>query len=228
MEIWLITLIAMWINPIFGYILARFSAKKVKLRKLLFIFFSTIALIEILTIIVNISFTSSIVDFIFTSFFYLGICFGIWILKFNKKAILKTSGIILAVLIFGLNYLLSTVGALGVGFALNDWTPRQEIKLDNNLIYKEIPLGMATDDYRGKRVEIYKRIGFLPLERKILTKSYINETGGFIYKLDVKYNSKTKDLYLFGADRLRDKEINYWYDTININNARKHNTRYSQ
>jgi hypothetical protein len=41
---------------------------------------------------------------------------------------------------------------------------------------------MATDDYRGKRIEIYKQVWILPLERKILTKEYINEAPGYIKK----------------------------------------------
>ena len=216
MEIWLITLIAMWINPILGFLLTRLTKKRVKLRQRFVIIFASITLIEFLTIITKVSFTSSIVDFIFVSFFYLGICFGIWILVLYQNLIIRILGIILAVLIFGLNYFSSTIGALGVGFALSGWEPRQEIKLGDNYEYKEIPLGMATDDYRGKRIEIYKQIGFLPLERKIITKQYINGTPGFIYKLDVEYNKETKELYLFGADTLGNKEIENWNDTIKI------------
>jgi hypothetical protein len=228
MDIWLITLLAMWINPILGFFLIRFLKKRTKHIRWVLIFFASITIVEILSIITKISFKSTTADFIFTSVFYLGVCSSIWILIFNKKSIIKVIGIILAILIFGLNYLSSTIGALGVGFALNNWEPRQEICLGDQLKYKEIPLGMATDDYRGKRIEIYKQVWILPLERKILTKEYINEAPGYIKKLEINYNIESKELYLFGADTMRNEEIVYWYDTINIYNARKHNKGYSK
>jgi len=190
--------------------------KESKFKTTLYIIFSAVLMIEILAILTKVTFISTIADFIFTSLFYLGICFGIWVLICKKKVVIKVIGIILAILIFSVNYLSSTIGALGVGFVLNDWTPRQEIQIDKNIEYKEIPLGMATDDYRGKRVEIYKQIGFLPFERKIIEKVYINEAPGFIYKLDVKYNKTTNELYLYGAETHGNKKIENWNDTIRI------------
>lgn len=216
MDIFLIVLTALWINPILGFVLTIITKKNDNLRNRLIIIFTGITVFEIFSIVSKVSFTSKIADFIFVSIFYLGICFGTWVLIYNRKLVIKISGTILAILIFGLNYLLCTIGILGVGFALNNWEPRQVINLDDHLIYKEIPLGMATDDYRGKRVEIFKKLGFLPLERRITKKEYINEPPGFIYKLDVEYNILTKELYLFGTERIENDKIENWNDTIYI------------
>lgn len=177
----------------------------------------TISVLEILAILTRISFTSTIADFIFIALFYLGICFGIWILVSANNAILRNTGRLLGVLVFGANYLLSTVGALGLAFVLNDWTPQQEINLDKNLEYREISLGMANDDYRGKRVEIFREIGFLPLERQIMQKVYINEIPWSARKLEVKYNKQAGELYLSAAVTGRDNTIRNWKVTIKIN-----------
>jgi hypothetical protein len=85
MDIWLITLLAMWINPILGFFLIRFLKKRTKHIRWVLIFFASITIVEILSIITKISFKSTTADFIFTSVFYLGVCSSIWILIFNKK-----------------------------------------------------------------------------------------------------------------------------------------------
>lgn len=216
MDIFLITLISLWINPILGFALTRITKNKSRPRDYLTLTFVAVFIIQVISIVFDITFTSITVDFIFTSIFYLGICFTIWVLVFNKKKILKVAGTILAVVIFSLNYLSGTVGALGVGFVLYDWEANQEIKLEDNFIYKEISLGMALDDFRGKRVEIFKKVGFFPIERKIIEKSYYNEIPWSIKKLIVEYNSETKEVYLFGVDTLKNNEIVYWKDTLNI------------
>jgi len=216
MEILLITLIAMWVNPILGFFLAKYSRNNIILRKQFLIIFASFTFVEILAIITKISFSSTIADFVFVSFFYLGLCFFIWILIFNNRKIIKIIAIIIASVVFGINYLSGTIGILGVGFVLNDWMPRQEIILDNNLKYKEIPFGMATSDFRGKRIEIYKELRLLPFERKIISKEYINEAPGFTSKLNVDYNNKNKELYLLISDTLRNGDILDWADTIKI------------
>jgi hypothetical protein len=216
MDIFLITLISLWINPVLGFILARVTKNKSRPRRYITLIFAAIFIIQIISILFDITFTSITVDFIFTSIFYLGICFTIWVIVFHNKKILKVVGIILAVVIFSINYLSGTVGILGVGFVLYDWETNQEIKLEDNLIYKEVSLGMALDDFRGKRVEIFRQVGFLPIERKITEKSYYNEIPWSIKKLNVEYNSQTKEVYLLGVDTLKNNEIEYWKDTLNI------------
>jgi hypothetical protein len=56
----------------------------------------------------------------------------------------------------------------------------------------------------------------LPIERKITEKSYYNEIPWSIKKLNVEYNSQTKEVYLLGVDTLKNNEIEYWKDTLNI------------
>ena len=55
MDIFLITLIALWINPILGFILAIITKKKDKLRSRLIIIFASITIIEIFSIFTEIS-----------------------------------------------------------------------------------------------------------------------------------------------------------------------------
>ena len=221
MDIFLITLISLWINPILGYVLMKFI--KNKFRIYLILLFAFISILQLLSIVYEVSFTSINVDFIFASIFYLGISFYLWLLFYSNNKLLKIIGIALVILIFSLNYLLGTIGALGVGFAINNWKTSQEIKLEDNYIYKEISLGMALDDFRGKRIEIFKQFGSLPLEKKIMEKSYYNEIPWTITKLNVKYNKETKELYLQGVDITGNNKIEYWNDTIIIKQIRDYN-----
>lgn len=216
MDIFLITLISLWINPLLGFVLARVTKNISRSRRYIILIFAAIFIAQVISIVFDITFTSITVDFIFSSIFYLGICFTIWVIVFHNNKILKVVGIILAVVIFSINYLSGTVGVLGVGFVLYDWETNQEIKLEDNFIYKEVSLGMALDDFRGKRVEIFRQVGFLPIERKIIEKSYYNEIPWSIKKLNVEYNSETKEVYLLGVDTLKNNEIEYWKDTLII------------
>lgn len=151
MDIFLITLISLWINPVLGFVLARVTKSKSRSRRYVTLTFVAVFITQVISIVFDITFTSITIDFIFASIFYLGICFAIWVVAFHNKQILKVVGIVLAVVIFGLNYLSGTVGALGVGSVLYDWETNQEIKLEDNFIYKEVSLGMASDDFRDRK-----------------------------------------------------------------------------
>jgi len=118
--------------------------------------------------------------------------------------------------VFGLGYLSSTIGALGVGFICSEKIPAIVKKIDKDLIYKETALGNAISDYRGKKVEIYKTISWFPIvEWQIKQKKYFDFISyGNI--LNTKYIQATKTLYLETSEPYGKNKIIIWKDSIKI------------
>ena len=109
----------------------------------------------------------------------------------------------------------STFGILGVGFVLGEYDTSCETRISKNLIYKETPLGNAISDYRGKRVEIYKTISWLPIiEWRILNKEYYNVIP-YLNRLNVDYHPETKTIYL-NAEEISAGKIENWVDTLKL------------
>jgi len=119
------------------------------------------------------------------------------------------------VVVFGIGYISSTFGILGVGFVLGEYDTSVETRISKNLIYKETSLGNAISDYRGKRVEIYKTISWLPIiEWRILDKEYYSVIP-YLNRLNVVYLPETKTIYL-NAEEISAGKIETWADTLKL------------
>ena len=117
--------------------------------------------------------------------------------------------------VFGFSYFISTVGILGVGFAIAKFETEKETGFDHGLIYKELSLGNALTDFRGKRVEIYRTLKWFPLiEWQIATKEYYNS---MVYSkpLNAHYDETNEEFYLEVEKQWRDSTY-YWNDTIRL------------
>ena len=121
------------------------------------------------------------------------------------------------IVVFGIGYLSSTIGIIGVGFVIGAYEPCEEKWLNDGLIYKEIGIGNAISDYRGKRVEIYKTISWLPLiEWKIKSKDYYDIIT-YTNQLSVNYKKAENKIYLStsGYSQNEQKWIT-WNDVISL------------
>jgi hypothetical protein len=117
--------------------------------------------------------------------------------------------------VFGIGYLSSTLGVLGVGFVIAENEPSYEIHITERLIYKETYLGNAITDYRGKRVEIYKTVSLLPfIERRILHKEYF-KINIFHNHLNIDYRPELKLIYL-NASEIYGERLETWADTLRL------------
>ena len=165
----------------------------------------------------NISTTLSAIDWILVSSIYLTIALLLGWTQFQPRKWIEIIGIVLMFLVYGIGYLSGTVGILGVGFIIGEFETSNEIWLKDGLIYKEIPLGNAIADYRGKRVEIYKTISWLPLiEWRINKKEYINVLPN-LDKLNVEYSEKERKIYLNTSRTWgKDNHIESWADTLTL------------
>ena len=118
-------------------------------------------------------------------------------------------------IVFGLGYLLSTIGILGVGFVLGDYDTSSQTHISKNLIYKETTLGNAISDYRGKRVEIYKTISWFPIiEWRILNKEYYNIIPCF-NQINVNYQPDTRT-FILRAKEINAEKMETWADTLKL------------
>lgn len=76
-------------------------------------------------------------------------------------------------IVFGIGYLSSTIGILGVGFVVGDLEATRSIYLTDNLIYKQYAQGNVTSDFRKTEVTVYKTLPVLSfLQRPIYSKTY--------------------------------------------------------
>ena len=168
-------------------------------------------------LITNISTTIKAIDWILITSIYFSVCLFLWLSYIHKNRILKVLAIIGMVGVYSIGYLSGTVGALGVGFVSAEYDTKVEKWIGNGLIYKETTLGNAISDYRGKRVEIFKTISWLPiLEWRILNKEYYNFiTYGNVLKVD--YHSDTKTIYLSASEYWgKNHELKTWSDTLRL------------
>lgn len=218
MSTWLITLMALWTFPIFGYIALRLTRKRLDARrKIIKICFAlnTLAAFGLLT---TISTTRKEIDWIIVSSLYLTPCILLWFANECGNKLIKVVTTITMIGLFGIGYFSGTVGALGVGFVTAEYSPRVEKWLGDGTIYKETLLGNAISDYRGKRIEIYKTIPWLPiLEWRIIKKEYFNLIT-YAQELTIDYKPDQQKIYLssampWGKDR---REVS-WSDILSLN-----------
>jgi hypothetical protein len=218
MTTWLITLIALWTYPIVSFIVIRLTRNKPKIRKRIIWYLILTNLIAAFGLLTNISTTLKELDWVIVTSFYFTICFLLWLGFQQKNTIVKILSVLVMVCVFGIGYLSGTIGALGVGFVTAEYDTRIEMWLGDGIIYKETTLGNAVSDYRGKRVEIYKTIPWLPLiEWRTEKKVYKNYITYMTSPLTVKYKPEEKKIYLSASMWWQNehKQVE-WSDTLSI------------
>lgn len=215
MDIWLILLIGLWAYPILSFILLKWTVDKPNVRKWIFYVAFIMSGFSMLGYLTNISTTLSELDWVFISSNYFSISLVLWWTQFQKNKLLKISGVVIMLFTFGIGYLSGTVGALGVGFVVSDYVPETEKWLGDGLIYKECNIGNATTDYRGKQVEIFKTIQWLPIiEWRTQQREYHN-TILLSNELTLNYEA-AKGRIILSAKSLSDKnrQPQTWVDTL--------------
>jgi hypothetical protein len=196
-------------------ILLRQTKDKPVIRKRVFYVSFLLTGLSLFGLLTNISTTLSALDWILVSSCYLTVSFVLWWTQFQGNKLLKILGILAMIFIFGLGYLLGTIGALGVAFAVGEYETDTERWLGDGLIYKESSLGNAISDYRGKRVEIYKTISWMPIvEWRIQKKEYFNFIT-YGNKLNIDYQPTENKIYLSTSSLTgKDRHTERWADTL--------------
>ncbi|MEI7484839.1 MAG: hypothetical protein WCK13_09040, partial [Ignavibacteriota bacterium] len=160
---WAIILFALWAYPVISLIILWQTKNKPTVRKGVFYVTSILTGISLLGLLTNISTTLSVIDWILVTIIYLSVSLLLWWTQFQTKKLLRISGVIIMIFIFGIGYLSGSIGALGIGLVVAADEPVSEKWLGNGLIYKQFSLGIGFDEKRGVRVEIYKTIPWMPI-----------------------------------------------------------------
>jgi len=219
MTTFLIILIGLWTYPIISFIVLWLTKNRLELRRQLIIASSILTALAFFGLATNISTTLSELDWLIVSTIYLTISLTLAWTQFQKNKILKVFGIIAMVLVFGVGYLSGTIGALGVGFVVGEYNTEYEEWLGGGIIYKESTLGNAVSDHRGKKVEIYKTISWLPLiEWRREVKEYKEYITIMTTPLTIDYKPENNKIYLSASMWWEhDKKNIIWADTLIIN-----------
>jgi len=219
MTTFLIILIGLWTYPIISFIVLWLTKNRLELRRQLIIASSILTALAFFGLATNISTTLSELDWLIVSTIYLTISLTLAWTQFQKNKILKVFGIIAMVLVFGVGYLSGTIGALGVGFVVGEYDTEYEEWLGGGIIYKESTLGNAVSDHRGKKVEIYKTISWLPLiEWRREVKEYKEYITIMTTPLTIDYKPENNKIYLSASMWWEhDKKNITWADTLIIN-----------
>ena len=212
-----IIILGLWTYPILTLILLRLTKNRPKARKIIYYTSFIMTGLALFGMMTNISTTLSAIDWILVSSIYLTIALLLGWTQFQSRKWIEIIGIVLMFLVYGIGYLSSTVGIIGIGFIIGEYETSNESWLKDGLIYKETPLGNAIADYRGKRVEIYKTISWLPIiEWRIQKKEYY-EALPYLNKLNVEYREKEKKIYLNTSSEWgKDNHIEHWADTLTL------------
>lgn len=218
MTTFLIILFGIWTYPIISFIVLWLTKNQLVLRKKLLITSSILTVLAFLGFLSNISTTLSNLDWLLVSTIYLTISLALAWTQFQKNKILRVLGIIAMLLVFGVGYLSGTIGAVGVGFIVGEYDTEYEKWLGDGIIYKESILGNAVSDHRGKKVEIYKTISWLPL---IEWRTQVSEYNEYITimttPLTVGYKPEKNKIYLSASMWWEhDKKYINWTDTLII------------
>lgn len=218
MTTFLIILIGLWTYPIISFIVLWLTKNRLEFRRQLFITSSILTALAFFGLVTNISTTLSELDWLVVSTIYLTISLALALTQFQKNKILKVSGIIAMIFVFGVGYLSGTIGILGVGFVVGEYDTEYEEWLGDGIIYKESTLGNATSDHRGKKVEIYQTISWLPLvEWRTEVREYKEYVTIMTTPLTIDYKPEDNKIYLSASMWWEhDKKYINWADTLII------------
>ncbi len=194
------------------------TKNRLEFRRQLFITSSILTALAFFGLVTNISTTLSELDWLVVSTIYLTISLALALTQFQKNKILKVSGIIAMIFVFGVGYLSGTIGILGVGFVVGEYDTEYEEWLGDGIIYKESTLGNATSDHRGKKVEIYQTISWLPLvEWRTEVREYKEYVTIMTTPLTIDYKPEDNKIYLSASMWWEhDKKYINWADTLII------------
>lgn len=212
---WYIVLFAIWVYPLIGYFMYHLSKELPGIGRPVLIAMGGLTVITITAAWFGVSFVIETLDWIFVTIPFLFICILLWRTLFLKKKIGRILGIGLMVIVFGIGYLSGSIGALGVAFVAASLESDFQSMYNDGIIYKEYTLGNAVSDYRGRRVEISKRIKWVPfLEKDVCQKSYYNLIV-YLEPFEVKYNPDLKEFNL-KASRVTPDSTYTWQDSFRI------------
>lgn len=209
-------ILALWFYPTISYWIIRKTKDKPNARKKYFngLFFSFFFVV--LGYSIEVSFTSRIINWTGITLPFLLLSSLLWTTRELKQRAFRILGILSMVIVFGIGFLISTIGLLGLMFILGDYKPSIVKPISKELTYSETGLGNAVSNYRGRRFEIHQKIKWMPIfKRRVASKEVFNNLMYYQDSISVNYHQEQKKIFL---ELKTGKEANQiWRDTLYLN-----------
>ena len=164
----------------------------------------------------NISTTLSGLNWFLVTVPYLSISCLFWSLQGQKRKVVKYSITAVMICVFGIGYLLSTLGILGLMFIIGDYDSIKKVTLSDDLTCSITFLGNALSDHRGIKFEIYDQVDYLPFVDKRVMEHEVFDIRFPSSDIDMTFNEANNAIY-FRADSINENRGEVWRDTIYLN-----------
>jgi hypothetical protein len=195
MAFWII-LSGFWLSPLLSYIFLSLTENRKKIRTRILLLSFLLTFLTIIGLLTHISTTSPFFDWLMLSNIYLSTSLILWWTQFQPIKYLKIIGLIIMICVFGVGYIISTIGTVPLGFIINDYEMDEEKWHEDGLICKETSFGYVFSKDRGKRVEICKTVYWLPIFECLKVKK---EYFGYFFNNNFSFDYKPNQhkVYLF-------------------------------
>ena len=203
--------------PIIAFFIISLTQSNIRLGKIIFFVLLGLTVLVLLASFNRVSTIYLTLNWVLGLTIYLFISVILWWLKFKENIYLKIISVIGIIFVFGFGVFLGLFATYTYFIDM----PREQ-KFSDGLIYREYTLGHATTENRGKHVEIYQIVHWLPIiETFVQEKTYnslIRYNSGeenYENKLTVNYAPNTNKIYLstiIGGRNGKEK----WADTLII------------
>ncbi|NDV69091.1 hypothetical protein [Dysgonomonas sp. 25] len=216
--IFFLPIIILIVYPLIGLWLVNLTERKPKAKKRLLVVLFSVSFFGIAGFLTGISTISLLVDLLFLSALYMVIPVLLWKISYSKKKWLGILGILSFVGFYIVSFFVGFVALIAM--VAGNYIPDLDRKINGGYSYKETHLGAAVSNYRGRRIEIYKTIPFLPfLERKVAEKEYYTNSSfsdSFPLSEDmiIEYDARREEFHLSVSPEDKESEYSNWKDTI--------------
>lgn len=140
-----IVISSLLLYPIFGWAVIYFTKNKPMLRKKFLFISGGAALLIIMSSTFSLVTTSSNLNWFLLTFPFLFVCLLLWTGRGISNIVIRRLCILLMEVIFGLGYMLSTVGFLFTLIAVSDCDTDQRKRLSDSIVYFERNVGQGPD-----------------------------------------------------------------------------------
>ncbi len=186
----MIMMVALVVSPIVGYLVYFLTTNFLGIRAIILGIVYGLSIIILLALLVNIITVSSNLNWVCIGLLYLAVCCLLWGFYFNApRTGAKTMSLVGMILVYGVGYLLGTIGFVILWYLLADFVLYQEEDLGHGLVYQERSINGTLSSKQGTVVEIRKAVPVLSFLRyKVAGKKYLNE-GVYQKSIDVAYDA---------------------------------------
>ena len=217
MENLFIVFFVLFAYPIIAFFIISLTQNNIRVRKITFFVLLGITFFVLLALFSRVSTIYLTLNWVLGLTIYLFISVILWWLKFKENIYLKIISVIGIIFVFGFGVFL----ALFATYTYFIDMPREQ-QFSDGLIYREYTLGHATTENRGKHIEIYQIVPWLPIIQVFVKEKTYNHLircrdgeENYENKLTVNYKPNDNKIYLSAVICGRNGKEK-WVDTLKV------------